>query len=382
LAHILERVSLFSILHDGGCMGIYSGDVAKLLEDIQLLKPTSFVGVPRVFQKIYDRVMTGLQASSSFKRWLFHTAYESKKASLRMGYSSPLWDFLIFSGLSKRILGGQVKIIFSGSAPLSAEVRDFLRIVFTPNVREGYGLTETCAGATLQLTFDPDSTLIGPPIPCAEIKLMDVPEMNYYSTDHPPRGEICIRGPCVSPGYYRNHEKTAEVFEKNGWFHTGDVGQFNENGTFSIIDRSKNIFKLSHGEYIAPEKLEIQLLTNVFISQIFVYGDSREAVLLAVVIPEEPTLANWATKAGLNFKNFKELCALSKVHDKILEEIATTSKQQKFRGFEMIKEVMIDCEPFSIENDLVTPTMKLKRIPLRDKYKNALDDIYRRLPKQ
>mmetsp|Transcript_3789 Transcript_3789/g.5726 ORF Transcript_3789/g.5726 Transcript_3789/m.5726 type:complete len:172 (+) Transcript_3789:1158-1673(+) len=165
----------------------------------------------------------------------------------------------------QQLLGGKIKYMVTGSAPIASDVLEFLKIAFACPIFEGYGLTET-SGASY-LTFGEDQTpgQVGGPVANVKVRLRDIPEMNYYSTDDPPRGEVCFKGSGVSAGYYKNPEKTAEAFDSEGWFMSGDVGQVNPNGSLQIVDRAKNIFKLSQGEYIAPEKLE-----NIYIQSPFV----------------------------------------------------------------------------------------------------------------
>lgn len=160
---------------------------------------------------------------------------------------------IIFSKM-KQALGGNVRLMVTGSAPLAADVLDFLRIAFSSELIEAYGMTET-AGGCITYGGDPNSGHVGGPVANLKVKLRDIPEMNYLHTNNPPKGEICIWGPTCTKGYFKNPEKTAETIV-NGWIMTGDVGRVNANLSLSVIDRAKNIFKLSQGEYIAPEKIE------------------------------------------------------------------------------------------------------------------------------
>lgn len=168
------------------------------------------------------------------------------------------YDAQIFSKV-KPLLGGNLRCMVTGAAPIAAEVVDFFKVVFSCEMVEGYGMTENCGGACVGMSGDPVSGHTGGPLAHIKVRLRDIPEMGYLHTNETPEGEICFYGGSIMPGYYKNPEKTAE-FLKDGWLYSGDVGRVFPNGSIKIIDRSKNIFKLSQGEYIAPEKLE-----NVFI---------------------------------------------------------------------------------------------------------------------
>jgi len=280
----------------------------------------------------------------------------------------------------KRFFGGRVTVCVSGSAPLSPKVQEFLRICIAPKIIEGYGLTETTAGCTIQAEPDVRSGTVGPPLPSLEFKLKDVPEMGYTSEDKPyPRGEILIRGGSVSKGYYKNQQKTDEVFDSEGWFHSGDVGRVNEDGTLSVIDRAKNIFKLSLGEYVAPEYLENVYTRSTFVAQCFVYGDSLQPSLIAVVIPDEEFLAGWSKKNGIN-GTFKELLKKPEVKKAILDDMIKVGKEAKLLPYELIRDIHLDSELFSLDNNILTPTMKLKRPECKSKYISHLNEMYEKLP--
>lgn len=198
-----------------------------------------------------------------------------------------------------KLLGGKIKLMSTGSAPIDKKVLDFLKICFSSPIIEGYGLTETATGGGATDLADPVTGHVGGPSEAIKIRLKDLPEMEYLSTDKPyPRGEICMTGPCIFKGYYKRPDKTAEAFDSDGWFMSGDVGMIYENGSIKIIDRSKNIFKLSQGEYIAPEKLENVFVLSPYIAQSMIYGDSLQSCLVAIVVPEEASVKKWAEEKG------------------------------------------------------------------------------------
>jgi len=202
--------------------------------------------------------------------------------------------------------------------------------------------------------------------------------MNYTATNKPyPQGEICIRGPNVFSGYYKSPDKTAEALDSDGWLRTGDVGQIDDNGNIKIIDRKKNIFKLAQGEYLAPEKLEQVLITSPLIQQIFVYGDSLQSHLVSVVVPEPESIKALAKELSLpNPDDIPFLCKDPKVKDAFLKEMAKLGKDAKFRGFEFVKNVYLHPEPMSVENDLLTPTFKIKRPQAKKAFQQQLDALY------
>lgn len=382
MAHIFERVVQGVMLSNGARIAFYSGDVAKLFEDIAILRPTIFPGVPRLFSRMYDKVMQGVNTKGGISKYLFDFAYSSKSKSLDEGInpSGSFWDGLVFSKIREKF-GGRLRLIVSGAAPITREVYQFLQIAFSCTVLQGYGLTETCATGSMTLRDNINPGHVGPPLPCVEIRLEDVPEMKYYVTDHPsPRGEVCIRGPTVFVGYYKNKEETEAVFDEDGFFHTGDIGSWNKDGTLSIIDRKKNIFKLAQGEYVAAEYIEGALQKSQYVLQIFVYGDSFQTSLVGIVVPDPDVLLNWAKQNNLEGQNLEALCKNEKVNKLIMDDITKVAKESKLLGFEFVKAISLEHDPFTPENELLTPTYKLKRPQLKEKYKQVIDQLYKNLP--
>lgn len=379
LAHIFERVVFTALTAVGASIGYYQGDTLKLMSDITALRPTVFCSVPRLLNKIYDKVMAGLQEKNIIERTLFNIAYQSKLEILheRGEYTHWLWDLLIFSKM-RSLLGGRVKAMLSGAAPISPTVIDFLRVCFSCEVYEGYGATETCAASTITAQGDWSSGNIGIPVPCNEIKLVDIPEMGYKSSDKPyPRGEICIRGPNCFIGYYKDDDKTSEVIDSEGWIKTGDVGSWDELGRLHVIDRKKNLFKLAQGEYIAPEKIEMTLAKNLYISQSFVHGDSLKSWLVALIVPNKEELLKWAegeSLSGLDYPSLIKNESVIAFYKKQLQGFGRNGSNE-LKGFEVPKEVSLLLEPFSVENDLMTPSFKVKRFAVQKKYKEELNGL-------
>jgi len=402
LAHIFEQLNFACLMCVGGRAGFFSGSIPLLMDDIAELRPTIFVSVPRLLNRLHDKVMARVEAQKGWcgawpppalAKKLFKKGYARKKAELSLpSVEHGFWDSTVFSNVAQR-LGGRVRLIITGSAPISADVLDFLRICFSCDVVEGYGQTESTAALTLSYPHDTTVGHCGVPIPGCEVKLADVPEMEYLSTDKPcPRGEIVCRGPNVFKGYYKEPEKTKEAIDADGWLHTGDIGQWNPDGTLKIIDRKKNIFKLSQGEYVAPEKLEAVAQSSQYIAQAFIYGDSLKHQLVSVVVPDHERLKDWAREqsnlsvklqsgAGVDADGnvaawYAALCALPAVKTLIMDELVSTAKAANLKGFEKAKEATIEAKPFDAERGLLTPTFKPKRPQLRKHYQKEIDAMY------
>ncbi|CAM6017999.1 unnamed protein product [Sphagnum balticum] len=385
LAHIFDRVAEEMLVFSGGSIGFWQGDIKKVPEDVKELKPTLFVGVPRVFDRLTTGIQQRIAAAGGIKSWLFNFGFSLKLNWLKQGYNqdkaSPLFDYLVFNKV-KEGLGGHVRLVLSGAAPLSPHVEQFLRVVMCAPVLQGYGLTETCAASFIQV---PDvismSGTVGPPLPSIDVRLESVPELNYDAlSTTTPRGEICIRGSSLFSGYYKREDLTKEVLI-DGWFHTGDIGEWQPNGAMKIIDRKKNIFKLSQGEYVAVENLENIFLQCPAIDAIWVYGNSFESTLVAVAVPNEKVLMDWAATNGEN-GNFETLCNSQKACEFILTEVNATGKSAGVKGFEYIRGVHLEAQPFDVERDLTTPTFKLKRPQLLKYYQKEVDALYANMKKQ
>ncbi|KAI8889705.1 acetyl-CoA synthetase-like protein [Backusella circina FSU 941] len=373
LAHVFERAAQGIHLFKGAALGYYQGDTAKLLDDIAELKPTVFCSVPRLFNRIYDKVLAGVRQKGGVAEKLFNMAFSAKKQQLNKTVHHWLWDRLVFGKIREK-LGGRLRFILSGSAPVSPDVMDFMRICFSAKVFEGYGQTENYCGSCLTIADDNTSGVVGVPFPCSEIKLVDVPDMDYRSTDTPhPRGEICVRGNSVMREYYKVPEKTAEAIDSDGWLHTGDIGMFDQANRLVIIDRLKNIFKLSQGEYIAPEKIEGVYQKHELVAQAFVYGDSMQSSLVGVVVPDKDAFKPWIKE---HFPSVENPLASDEVKTELLKTLNAYGKQNDLKGFELIRSIYLTDDEFSIDNDLLTPTFKLKRETAKVVYKSEIETMY------
>ncbi|XP_074807329.1 long-chain-fatty-acid--CoA ligase 1 isoform X2 [Natator depressus] len=371
LAHMFERLVQCVILCHGARIGFFQGDIRLLMDDLKTLQPTIFPVVPRLLNRMFDKTFG--QANTSLKRWILDFASKRKEAELRSGIirKNSLWDKLIFRKLQAS-LGGKVRLMVTGAAPVSASVLTFLRAALGCQFYEGYGQTECTAGCSLTLPGDWTAGHVGAPMPCSLLKLVDVEEMNYFAVKG--EGEVCVKGPNVFQGYLKDPEKTAEALDKDGWLHTGDIGKWLPNGTLKIIDRKKHIFKLAQGEYIAPEKIENVYMRSEPVAQVFVYGESLQAFLIAIVVPDAETLSNWAKKKGFE-GSYEELCKNKDLKKHILEDMLKVGKESGLKSFEQVKGIALSMEMFSIENGLLTPTLKAKRQELQKFFKSQIDEL-------
>ena len=396
LAHIYERVNLYLLPLNGVRIGFYLGDVLTLLDDVETLRPTIFASVPRLWNRIYDKVNATIEASGPAARFLFNRAFKTRLAFLKDGQRphgvwDTLFDRLVFAKIRAK-LGGRVRLMITGASPISPTVFDFLRVCFTPDILEGYGMTETACVISLTRAGDPISGHVGGPTPAMEIKLADIPDMGYTNADLPyPRGEICVRSPACFGGYYKEPGLTAEVMDDGGWLHTGDVGTWLPGGRLKVIDRKKNIFKLAQGEYVAPEKIEMIYARSPLVQQVFVYGDSLAPALVAVAVPDPEIFLPWAQKkkvsetertgtgppAGASEQEqLAAYCAMPSLVQEVLGSLIQEGRQAELRGFEQIVALTLVPTPMSVENGLLTPTFKIKRQEAQKVFQADLDRMY------
>uniref|UniRef100_A0A8C6EED6 Long-chain-fatty-acid--CoA ligase n=1 Tax=Moschus moschiferus TaxID=68415 RepID=A0A8C6EED6_MOSMO len=376
LAHMFERVVQVILYSCGAKVGFFQGDIRLLPDDLRTLKPTLFPAVPRLLNKVYDKVQN--EAKTPLKKFLLNLAVASKFREVKKGIirRDSLWDKLIF-GKIQESLGGKIRFLVTGAAPISPPVLTFFRAAMGCLVFEAYGQTECTAGCTITSPGDWKSGHVGVPMPCNHVKLEDVPDMNYFAVNN--EGEICIRGTNLFKGYLKDPEKTQEALDKDGWLHTGDIGRWLPNGTLKVIDRKKNIFKLAQGEYIAPEKIENIYIRSSLVSQIFVHGESLQSFLVGVVVPDPDVLPSFAAKIGVK-GSVEELCQNQSIKKAILEDMQKIGTEGGLKSFEQVKCIHLHPEAFSIENGLLTPTLKAKRGDLAKYFGTQIRSLYENTP--
>ncbi|XP_066410579.1 long-chain-fatty-acid--CoA ligase 5 isoform X2 [Molothrus aeneus] len=372
LAHMFERVVQTVVYSCGAKVGFFQGDIKLLTDDMKTLKPTLFPVVPRLLNRVYDKIQSG--ANTPVKNFLLKFAVFMKTAEIKQGIirNDSIWDKLIFKKIQET-MGGRVRIMVTGAAPISPSVLTFLRAALGCQIFEAYGQTECSAGSTFSMPGDWTTGHVGAPLACNIIKLDDVEEMSYFSSNN--EGEVCIKGPNVFKGYLKDPEKTAEAIDKDGWLHTGDIGKWLPNGTLKIIDRKKNIFKLAQGEYIAPEKIENVYIRSAPVAQVFVHGESLRSFLIGIVVPDAEMLPEFAAKLGVK-GSFEELCKNPVMKKAILDDMIQLGREAGLKSFEQVKDLYIHTELFSVENGLLTPTLKAKRGDVVKFFQKEIEALY------
>ncbi|CAF4862145.1 unnamed protein product [Rotaria sp. Silwood1] len=375
LAHMFGCGTVIGVSYLGGEVGFWQGKVEKLVDDFHDFRPTILAMVPRLLNKLYDKVRSELRKKGILGRILFRLAVRSKLALIRRGNSSQntIWDKIIFEKI-RQSFGGKINRVVSTSAPLSPDVCRFSRAAFSCLFIECYGQTECVIGCS-QTINDIESGETGIPTAMNYIKLVDVPEKEYYAKDN--IGEICIRSPAVFKGYLKDEAKTREAIDEEGWLHTGDIGRWTPYKTMKIVDRKKNMYKLSQGEYVAPEKIEDVYARSRFISQIYVYGDSFESFLVAIVILNDDYVKQWAKNEGYNVETIMSSELNAKLKQIVLDDMIREGKRRGLMSYEQVKAIEFIKESFTIENGLLTPTFKSRRYAIEKKYKELFQKIYK-----
>jgi len=368
LSHVLERLVTFAFMSRGVSMA-YAESIETVAENLQEVKPTIMVSVPRLFEKIYTRVMDNVLTGSSLKKKIFFWALKVGKtcgelsleqrpipASLRRRRN--IAHKLVFSKILEKT-GGRIRFFVSGGAPLAKDIAEFfyaLGIV----VLEGYGLTESSPVIAAN-TFDHlKFGTVGKPIPGVEVGIA-------------PDGEILARGPNIMKGYYKKEEETREALE-GGWLHTGDLGHLDAEGFLVITDRKKDLIVTSGGKNVAPQPIENVLKQNPFISNAVVIGGSRKFIA-ALVVPNFEKLEAYAKSEGVKYINRRDLIQNEAVVRFLLGEVDRSTPN--LAPYEKVKKIALLERDFEIERGEITPTLKVRRNIVEEKYKELIDSLYR-----
>jgi len=368
LSHILERMVDYYFLHVGVTIN-YAESVDAFAQNLQEVRPTVVAAVPRVYEKVYARVLENAMTGGAAKRRIFQWAKrvgERWAAHRLAGVGVPLGlklthaiaDRLVFSKLRART-GGRIKLFVSGGAPLSAEIGRFFYSAGLP-VIEGYGLTETSPVLTLSPLQRPKFGSVGKPIPGVQIRI---------AAD----GEILAKGANIMQGYYNKPAETREAIDAEGWFHTGDIGELDADGYLKITDRKKDLLKTAGGKYIAPQPIENTVRLNKFVASAVVLGDQRKFPII-LIVPNLVPLERWATERNLTYASPAELIRLADVQAKMEREVMGGLRD--LAKFEMPKKVVLIERDFTIESGELTPSLKVKRRQVEKNYKDLIDRVY------
>jgi len=348
--------------------------------DASVLKPTMMCTVPLILDRIYKNIMDSVGKRGANFQKAFEFCYRYKLYWRRSGMSTPLVDKLVFNKI-KALLGGKMRFVISGGAPLSPETHDFIRTCLGVSLVQGYSLTETTCTGTCMEAQDKSTGTVGAPMAGIEIKLVSWVEGNYRVTDTPrPRGEICIGGATVARGYFKNEEKTAQdFFEDSGkrWFRTGDIGEVRENGSVRIIDRKKDLVKLQLGEYVSLGKVEAQLKTHPLVENICVYGDSYQSHTVAVMVPIRNALEKLATDLGKTYSDYTQLCQDGEIVQAVVKALGIHGIKSNLEKFEIPRMVTLAPEAWTPESGLVTAAFKIKRQVIKTFFQSDIDQMYK-----
>ena len=368
LCHSFERMAGYYTALACGSTVAYAESTETVSDNLLEVRPTVVTTVPRLFERIYSRIMRQIDNSPPARQRIFRWAVSVGKEFARerkRGSDSPLLrlqealaDKLVFSKLKQRT-GGRIRFFVSGGAALSGELGEFFEAVGI-TIIEGYGLTETSPVLTANRVDDYKFGTVGKPVPGVEIKIAE-------------DGEILAKGPNVMKGYYSNPQATAEVIDKEGWFHTGDVGKFDPQGHLIITDRKKHLFVSSGGKNIAPQPIESLFLQSKYIDQFILVGDGR-MFLTALIVPEFEVLKNYANGVGISFSDDSDLLRAEDIKKLFEKEIQAIQKDlptyERVRRFELLPGQL------TVENGEITPTLKVRRNVVEKKFSAIIEKMY------
>jgi len=360
LAHTLERTGSHFLPYAYGISVAFAERPDTVAKNLVEAEPTIMISVPRMLEVVRSRILAQVAKQSSFHQKLFSIYFDlagKERRGFMGGLLFKLLDRLVGEKVRGRF-GGKLRAFVSGGAPLSVEVGEFFETLKLP-VLEGYGLSETAPLLAVNPMSDRRIGTVGLVAKGVEIKIAE-------------DGEIIARGNNIMPGYWKNKKATKEVLI-DGWFHTGDIGEFDADGYLKITDRKKDIIVNSGGENIAPQRVEAQLVGEPLIEQVVVYGDQRP-YLVAMVVPNREACEAWAAESGLPKANWDALASSDVLRKHIQSRVQTLLKP--LSPHEQIRRITIHTEPFTVENGLMTPTMKLKRRIIYQQFEELFESLY------
>ncbi|TVY65521.1 Long-chain-fatty-acid--CoA ligase [Lachnellula suecica] len=382
LAHILEYVFENACLYWGGTMGygnpktLSDSSVKNCKGDIREFRPTVLVGVPAVWESVKKGIVAKVNGGGAIKKNLFWGAFWAKSNICHYGLPGAAFlDAVVFKAV-KDATGGKLRICLNGGGPISKDTQRFISMAITPMIN-GYGLTETTAMGALMDPQEWTDDAMGDIPGSVEIKLVDFADAGYFATNKPnPQGEVWIRGTPILEGYYENEEETKNALTADGWFKTGDIGEFDQNGHLKIIDRKKNLVKTLNGEYIAIEKLESIYRSATVVANICVYADAQKTKPVAIIVPAEPALKKLASSIGVKGEGIEDLAHDKKLQDAVLKELQQAGRQGGLSGIEIIEGAILADDEWTPQNGMVTSAQKLNRKVILQKYQKQVDAAY------
>jgi long-chain acyl-CoA synthetase len=368
LSHVFERTAMYMYLHHG--MAVYFGEsLDQIGQNLREVRPTIFVGVPRIFEKIYARVKEKSAAKGKLNLAMLNWAVSVGKEQARFTIKHqkvPFWLALKHKLAARLVfkrwreaLGGRIRLLISGGAALPEDL-GYIYIGAGMPIVQGYGLTETSPVITAGVLEDNRIGTVGKPIKHVEIRIAE-------------DGEIEVRGPNVMRGYYNKPAETRAVFTEDGWFRTGDIGTIDKDGFLRITDRKKELFKTSGGKYIAPQPIEQMIKGSRFVNQVVLIGNGRRFPA-ALIVPDWEQIESYVQLKGLNASSRAELCRHPRIIDLFERQIAALTSD--LAQYERVKKIALLENEFTIESGELTPTLKVKRRVIDEKYHDVIDRIY------
>ena len=374
LTHIFERMAGHYVMLHMGASIYYAESVNTVPEDLLEVRPTVLISVPRIYEKIFAKVMNGVAGSGWLKHRLFHWAYligqqvvpllyDGKEPAGWLGFRFALAKALVFSKIKART-GGQIRFAVSGGAPLMPKVMEFFWAIGLP-ILEGYGLTETSPVITANRLG-----MVGPgTVGNALYDTWEGKPFLKIAED----GEVLCHGPNVMLGYWDNEAATKEAIDADGYFHTGDIGEFDSRGRLKITDRKKELIITSGGKKIAPQPIENELKTDKYVSQAVLIGDKRNFIS-ALIVPNFDSLERWAGYKHLHYANHRELVEQPIVMAKLMTRVEKVNAT--LSNFERIKKIVIIPDELTVENGALTPSLKIKRRVVNHMYDGLIEGLY------
>ena len=370
LAHIYARMTETGALWAGVAIGYFHGNILELVDDLKLIRPTIFTSVPRLYNRfggvISSNTVDKPGIAGTLSRHIVSTKLsyledpDHPTATNKHALYDRLWGRKVTSALGLE----RVKVTVSGSAPLDPTLHQFLQVIFGNRTMQGYGLTETFGVGLAQVEGDLSVGNCGAVTPANEACIASVPDMEYLVTDQPqPRGELLMRGGTLFSGYYQNDAETKKSITEDGWFRTGDICTVDARGRFKIIDRVKNVLKLAQGEYISPERIENVYLSHLtYLAQGYVHGDSLQTFLVAIFGVQPDTFSLFAGKIlgktieATDLQSIAAACKDDRIRKAVIKDLDRVGRKNNFQGYERVRKCYLYVEPFTIENELLTPT--------------------------